>query len=322
MTSPRRVLPLVLTVLAFLLAPSLGSAPAQAQGTGTPVIVTPVDGAGYDSDDVPDLVVDFGNAPYGDYDWSVKNSESAQVEHSGTFAYDATDQDQQTLSALSDLGDGSYTATVSGTGGTVTASFEVFTVVIGPPPVQCQVEVRPVRAVAPTTAVYPTFHGCQGDTETWAIRHRVGAKTLTFGTFRVVNGRSTGPWRFKDTWPTGVYDVVSRTRYGYRTSTVVRFGSRISLHAGSKVDGHFQLSGDVTRYVPSADGFRGWASRPVAISYKNCAVGCPWRFLVVNRTDSTGHFSSTASSATARYWRATVASTSSVWGRTSDPVKR
>lgn len=317
MTSPRRPVPMVLAALVAMFLATAFNAPAQAVGTGTPVIVTPTDGDNYSPGGVPDLVVDFGNAPYGSYDWSVKDG-SDQVVHSGTVDYESGDPDQQDLASLADLDSG--TVTVTGTTGTVTSSFGV--VVLGPPPVECQVEVKPVRAVGPSTAVYPRFHGCQGQTETWAIRHRVGKATLTFGTFKVVNGRSAGPWRFKDSWPTGAYDVVSRTRYGYRTSTVVRFGSRISLHAGAKVGGHFRLSGEVTRYVPSVDGFRPWADRPVTISYKTCAAGCAWRYARTTRADSKGHFSTAASSATPRYWRAAVATTSTAWGRTSSPVTR
>ncbi|RNL80038.1 hypothetical protein EFL95_14060 [Nocardioides marmorisolisilvae] len=310
----------VLLTVAVALVPTLAVSAANAVGTGSPVIVTPADGESYYSHEVPDLVVDFGNAPYGSYDWSVTDADSNQVLHSGTFDYDAADPDQNDLADLTDLGLGGYTATITSDGGTVTSSFGTFE--LGPPPVECQIEVAAVRVVGPTTAVYPRFHGCEGQTETWAVRHRVGNGTLTFGTFKVVNGKSAGPWRFKDSWPTGVYAIRSREMYGYNTSTVVRLVSRISLTAGTKVGGHFRISGDVTRYVPSADGFRGWANRPVAISYKNCAAGCAWRFLGTDHTDSTGHFSSTVTSSQARYYRATVGSTTSVWGRTSAPVKR
>jgi hypothetical protein len=103
---------------------------------------------------------------------------------------------------------------------------------------------------------------------------------------------------------------------------IVKFGSRTSIIAGTKVGGRFRLSGEVTRYVPSVDGFRGWANRPVSISYKNCASGCAWRFLVTTHTGSSGHYSLTGISSLVRYWRATVASTTSVWGFKSAAVKR
>ena len=321
MISVRRLLPAALGTLAALLVPIVGTSPAQGVGTGSPAILTPADGEAYYSHEVPDLVVDFAAAPYGSYDWSVTDTSTQQVLHSGTFVYDAADPDQNDLADLGDLGPGGYTATVTGSGAPASSSFGAFE--LGPPPSRCEVRLpATVRVVAASTAVYPRFDGCAGTSETWAIRHRVGTRTLTYGTVRVLDGRSAGPWRFRDSWPTGTYEVRSRTPGGSSTSTVVKLGSRISLTAGAKVAGRFRLSGDVTRYLPAADGFRAWANRPVAISYKNCAAGCPWRFLVTDHTDRSGHFTLGITSDSVRYWRATVASTSQVWGRTSTAVRR
>jgi len=321
MTSRPRTALALLAALAVLLVPTLGTPAADAVGTGAPVIVTPADGEGYVPGEVPDLVVDFGDAPYGSYAWSVKD-DSDQTVHSGTVDYESGDADQQDLTSLADLGSGAWTASVTGTAGTVTSSFG--TVILGPPPVACTVQVpAQVRVVSSSVAVYPRFHHCEDWTVTWTIRHRVGSTSVKFGTFRVTNGFSAGPWRFRDSYPTGRYLVEPPDVGGpNETEMIVRFGSRTSLVAGAKTGGRFRLSGTVTRYVASVDGFRGWANRPVAISYKNCASGCAWRFLVTAHTDGSGHYSLTGISSQVRYWRATVGNTASVWGSRSPAVKR
>lgn len=188
-------------------------------------------------------------------------------------------------------------------------------------PVQCRVTVPArVSAVSASTAVTPTFTGCAGKTEAWEISHTVGDVHAVLGTFSVTHGVSAGAWQFRDSYPTGTYEVTSRSGRGNQTSLTVKFGSRISLRAGTRSGAKVPLSGFVSRYSPTAHAFQRWTNRPVAISYKTCST-CAWKFLATIRTNARGHFAMTATSTRVRYYHARVQATSSVWGRTSAPVR-
>ncbi|MFL6173934.1 MAG: hypothetical protein ACJ716_13680 [Marmoricola sp.] len=290
-------------------------------GTETPVIVTPADGASYAPNRTPDFVIDFSNAPYGTYDWSVKNGD--QLLHGGTVVYEAGDASTKDVQTLTDIEGGFITATVTGPTGTVTSTFDAG-VVVDPGPYACVIDVpEQVRVVSPMTAVYARFYHCAGWTLNWAIRHQVGSKAVKYGTLGVKDGRSIGPWRYRDSWPTGRYLVQPPAITGPNSTQMsVKFGSRVTLAASAKTASHFKLSGDVSRYVASIDGWHGWADHAVAISYKNCVSGCQWRYLRTTRTDAIGHFALSSTSSLVRYWRATVADTSSVWGSKSASIMR
>jgi hypothetical protein len=176
-----------------------------------------------------------------------------------------------------------------------------------------------VTAAAPITWVSPTFTGCDGYAEAgWTVSR--GDKS--YGRITVKQGVSQGAWRYKASWPTGIYTLTASSSAAVpqnSTRTVVKFGSRISLTGHRETHLLVPLSGVVSRYVPTVNGFRRWAYRPVAISYKDC-FDCPWKFLVMDRTDRYGVFSMGAVSFEARYYRARIGDTSTTWGRTSVPV--
>lgn len=317
-----RRLPLILVALLGLVVPFLGANPAQAEGTGSPVIITPADDEIYPAGEVPDLVVDFGDAPYGTYTYAVVDLETDEVLVDGTETYEAGDPAELTLAALG-LGLGGYQATVSGEGRSATSVFGTF--FLGEPPTLCSVNMpSKVVVVARTTAVWPTFDGCGKASVDWAIKH---PRTPYDGdTVGLVSGRSTGAWRYRDSEPAGswkvqpgVVQIVGIDQNS--TRTLVKFGSRISLAAGPRNGTRVLLSGVASRYSPQAHSFRRWADRPIALSYKDC-LNCPWKFLAMDRTNSYGGYSITAISGKARYYRARVGETPTAWGRTSVPVRR
>ncbi|MFL6172273.1 MAG: hypothetical protein ACJ716_05215 [Marmoricola sp.] len=318
----RRTLASILVAVAVFFVPTLGWVPAQAVGTGKPAIVTPEDGVNYPAYATPDFVVNFADAPYGSYYWSVTD-DANQVLYSGTVMYAAGDPATKDLQSLSGLAYTFWTASVTGSTGTVSSYFSAGPIA-DPPPYACTIEVpAQVRVISPITAVYARFHHCRGWDMKWAVRHRVGGQDVRFGTLGVKVGRSIGPWRYRDSWPTGTYRVVPPPVGGPNTTQLsVKFGSRVTLAAGAKTAGHFKLSGDVSRYVASVDGWHGWANHAVAISYKNCASGCQWRYFGTTRSDASGHYGLLSTSSLVRYWRATVADTASVWGSKSAAVKR
>ncbi len=287
-----------------------------------PVIVTPVDGESYFVEDVPDLHLDFSGAPYGGYRFEVADSSggvvlAAAVDHAEAI-------DPQVFYELPELSVDAYTVTVFGTADAVLVTATFGTYDLGPPPALCAVDLpAKVIAVAPTTVVYPAYDGCGDATASWYVDGPGAFKAAPIG---LVGGKSLGPWRFRDSDRTGRFtaDPQDPAPAGLNLggdSTLIKFGSRISLAVGARTPTRVPLSGVVTRYSPATDGFRRWADRPVAISYKDCPT-CPWKFLAMDRTDSTGAYGLTVISSMVRYYRATVGETSTAWGRTSQPVRR
>jgi hypothetical protein len=317
-TSRARRIPLALVALLGLVVPLLGLAPAH--GAGVPVIVTPVDGESYYVGETPDLHLDFSDAPYGDYRFELTDAPehvilAADIEHSGSVDPDA-------FYELPELGLGEYTVTVFGAAGAVLATSTFGTFSLGEPPLLCGITVpSKVVATAPYTAVYPKFTGCGDSTALWSVTRKIGGATTGLGFLGIQDGASRGAWRFRDSYPTGRYDVRPTGDLQNTTSTVIKFGSQLSLAGTRASRTRVPLSGVARRYVPSADAFKAWGSRPVAISYKDCA-GCPWKFLAMDTTDSAGRWGLTVISTRVRYYRAAVGETTTAWGRTSQPVRR
>lgn len=322
MTSRIRRLPLALVGLLVLVVPLLGVHPAQGAGTGSPVIVSPADGESYHVEEVPDLHLDFSDAPYGGYRFEVTDSSDAVVLDGDIDHTEAIDP--QVYYELPELGLDAYTVTVFGAADAVLATATFGTFDLGEPPLVCSVDLpEKVVAVSPTTVVYPTYDGCGSATASWYVDGPGSFKAARIG---LDSGRSLGPWRFRDSDRPGRFaadpqDLAPPGLELSGDSAVVKFGSRISLVAGTRTPTRVPLTGVASRYSPIADGFRRWADRPVAISYKDCAA-CPWTFLAMDRTDSTGAFGLTVISTRTRYYRATVGETATAWGRTSQPVRR
>jgi len=315
---PRRAL--VLAALLGLILPLLGLHAAQAVGTGVPLIVTPANGEFYHVDEVPDLHLDLSDAPYGDYLVELTDIPdhvlfSADVEHS-----EAVDPDA--FYELPELGLAEYTVTVYVTADAVLATATFGTYDLGEPPVPfCELVVpSKVVAVSPTTAVYPKFVGCFDRIALWQVTRRTAGGVVSLAFLGIKDGVSRGAWKYKDSLPTGRYGLRPTGENQNTTSTVVKFGSRISL-ASSRTGTRVPLSGVASRYLPAVDGFRAWANRPVAISYKDC-LSCPWKFLAMDSTDSAGRWGLTVISGQVRYYRAAVGETATAWGRTSVPVRR
>ncbi len=315
-----RRLPLALVALIALVVPVIGLSAAEGVGTGVPVIVTPVDGETYHVEEVPDLHVDFADAPYGDY--RVELTDSVDQVLLGVDVEHVEAVDPEVFYAVPRLGLDAYTVTVYGAAEAVLASSTFGTFDLGEPPARCTVDLpAKVTAVARYTAVYPTFDGCGAVTASWLVD---GPGSFAARTIGVSGGSSLGPWRFRDTESPGVFRARPQLGAGGSLggdSTVVKFGSRISLAAGTRSGTRVPLTGTASRYSPAAHAFRRWADRPIAISYKDCAA-CPWKFLAMDRTDRYGGFTLTAISGKARYYRATVGETATAWGRTSQPVRR
>lgn len=313
----RRTLHRALSVLLScgLAVAILGALPADAVGSGDPVILSPVEEVV--AGDATDFDVDFRAAPYGTYAWAVVESGSGDPVVSGTFTFDASDPEIVTLTTFS-VGLGEYVASLSDDVSGATASSTFGAISLGEPPTACAI-VLPTKVVVtgPATKVWPRFPDCAGQSATWNVLSSSGQ---VYGAFRIIDGVSQGAWTFRDSYPAGVYRVVGETQQDSAQITV-KFGSRLSVAAGPRQGTKFKLSGIASRYSSSAHAYRRWPNRPIAISYKDC-LACPWTFLAMDRTNRYGGFDLTVISGEARYYRARVGETWTAWGRTSKPVRR
>jgi len=184
-----------------------------------------------------------------------------------------------------------------------------------------------VSATSPYTAVWPTFTDCASYPDVvWAFSAASGPTNDYRGTVEVKNGVSQGAWRYRDSYPTGKYRVANPNLPPVPTdppqnftTTVVKFGSTISLKSSRVSDLKVPLKGVVSHYVASVNEMRRWAHRTVSISYRDCDT-CEWKFLALDKTDAYGVFSLAAVSPTPRFYRAKVGETSTTWGRTSASV--
>ncbi|RNL81275.1 hypothetical protein EFL95_02630 [Nocardioides marmorisolisilvae] len=176
-----------------------------------------------------------------------------------------------------------------------------------------------VTAGAPLTWVKPTFTGCDSyASASW----KVARSGKTYGTITAKNGVNQGSWIFHDNWPTGMYAVTPSSSAAVpqnSTKAVVKFGTKVTLKGYRQDHLKVPLSGTITRYVASVDGYRGWAHRYVSIQYRDCTT-CDWHPLYSDRTDAHGKFSLAAVSDELRYYRARIGDTTYWWGSTSSSV--
>jgi len=169
------------------------------------------------------------------------------------------------------------------------------------------------------TYVVPTFTGCDNyASASWAIV-RSGK---TYGRITAKHGVNQGSWRYQDSWPTGSY-LLSPASSGAvpqnTARTVVKDGTRISLKGFRQDHLKVPLTGVISRYVASVDGFRRWPHRTVAISYRDCPT-CVWHSLATDTTNASGVFSLAAVSEEVRYYRARIGDSTVWWGSTSNSV--
>lgn len=314
------------TSLALLALPVDG---AGAVGTGNPVITAPTASdplyAGFDGP----FVVDFDDAPIGTYDYRVTRtpeggepvlvSAPRELDWSGSGPPHPLDIDPLPAGTgyRFEIGDGEgHEAALD------------FTVRSGPAPT-CDVLVRSqVRVNAPVERVPARLAaGCAAlDTvyATWNIEH----VTDGFAEVLVYEQTSTDTWTLYDDEPTGTYLVLPKgARAGdlddvpqSSTRSVVRRDSRLAL-SGSRSGRLLVLKARLTRYVPRADGFRGWRNRAVTVSFRRCPT-CAWQRLSTRTTDRTGRTTYRVRAAKVREYRVRAAGTSRVWAPRPDLLRR
>lgn len=309
---------------ALLVLPNAG---AGAEGTGNPVIESPVAGAAHYNGFNGPFVVDFTDAPFDTYDYSV--TKGVDLIWSAPEAYPwagGYPKPQLTVSALPP-GTGYAFHIVGETDDTKNATL-AFDVLSGPPPTcsillpgKVRMKARSFLVNATLSAKCATLHT---DYAVWEARHPVGGFAQTF-TFDATN---TDYWRIYDDEYTGIYTV--SPKYAQTSSNedipqnttrlIMRMDSRINLTA-TRSGSYVTLRTTSTRYSPSANRFRAWGGRRVVLTYRTCGT-CAWKALKVRTTNRYGRTSYRFRASKVRQYRATAFGTSTTWAPRADYLSR
>jgi hypothetical protein len=141
-------------------------------------------------------------------------------------------------------------------------------------------------------------------------------------------GVSSSVWDFYD-WdhlggyvlrPSGAYDAGSNALTQNTVNTSVRLWSRLYLtseRSGSTVT----LRTAASRYTPSADGFRAWASTQVPVFSRTCST-CAWSYFRMLRTNINGRAWTSFTQSGTREYQARTGDINTTWGRSSAPTSR
>lgn len=306
--------------LAALLLISLGAAlsPADAVGTGNPVIVSPTSTsalyAGYDGP----VTLNFDDAPKGDYAWTVTRTSSPPpaVIDQGTYPNDGVGVPEPVRTVA--LVAGSYTFTIADVAtGTHTDTVD-FVVRAGPSP-RCAAVVAPrVRVNAPSEKVpvrlsttCSALHVIYASWKISSSRGFVGSVVFdhaTTDTWTVFDGDPMGRYVFE---PKSAQTLDNTSVPQNRPTPLVRRDSRLSL-GGSRSGSTVTVRAALSAYSAAANGYRPWARTHVVLVYRTCST-CAWHLLRTLTTNTHGQASYTFTSAAAREYRVTSAGTSQVW---------
>lgn len=149
----------------------------------------------------------------------------------------------------------------------------------------------------------------------WDIEHSSHGFTGSL----VFDGTSTDTWTIFDGDPMGRYLIdPNSARSGDNTeipqnspTPLVRRDSHLGI-SGSRSGSAVTLRTSLGLYSASANGFRPWADKAVAIAYRNCS-SCAWHQLRTVTTNSQGLASYRFTATSARDYRVTSGGTSAVW---------
>lgn len=321
----------LLVALAMLFSGVVLSGPAAvAESTGNPVVDQTVATKQHFLGFKGPFLVDFSNAPYGTYSFSVSTAPSGEDPGdivSGPTAFDWEAGKAATQSfAVPALSGGTYTFSIedlSEHSGAV-----AFTVRPRHQP-YCSLGVpSAVRVNAPEEVVVGRLasncSAAQVRYASWDVR-RAGS---SFFNWFVFDKTSLDSWKHTASDPLGTFAAVqvdATNPFGDEIlqnspSTTIRLDSRVSL-TSSRVRKYVTLRASLTRYVPTARAFRPWKARVVTLSYKTCK-SCTWHRLTARTTTSKGKISVRVRAPKARYYRATVGGTSTIWAPYADQVRR
>jgi hypothetical protein len=315
----------VLWLVSLLVAVGLvaaGGSAALAEGTGNPAIDEAVGSDQHFLGFTGPFVVDFSNAPYATYYYSVSAAPSAE---DPSFVWEAGKPATQSF-AVAPLSGGDYTFSIDDLAGHTDS--QEFTVRPRPQPYCSLVVPSVVRVNGPEEKIFGRLAGnCAAakiDYASWDVRHL----TRGFVNLFTFNGTGQDSWKYNSTNPLGTYAAVPTTAINQFADDVVQNSPRTTIRLASRLaltsERHRRLvtlRAVLTKYQPKALGFRAWSGRVVTISYRTCKA-CAWHRLGVRRTTGKGVIRYRVRAAHARYYRATAAGTTVVWAPYADQVRR
>ncbi|HET6152556.1 MAG TPA: hypothetical protein VFE15_06335 [Marmoricola sp.] len=268
--------------------------------------------------------VDFGSALAGDYRYSVTRG-ATTASAARTASYAGTGAISQLATSPLPAGTG-YLFHIEDTATATHVADLSFNVLPGAAPTCSIVLPSQVRVTSPKTRIVARKgSGCTATHTTyaaWVVRHVTAGYANTY-IFNGTSASTTSTWTRYDDEPTGTYQLVPQDALSTNNDVVpqnsprivVRFGSRLALtaHRSGK---HVTLRTTLTRYVPSANRFKAWASRSVVLSYRTCTT-CAWHRLRVRHGDAHGVASYSVTASAKRQYRAVVGATATIWGSTA-----
>lgn len=326
----RWVLGLSVLALTCALACALVGVPAYGVGTGNPAVTAPAPTAKHYAGYTGPFTVSFEDAPIADYDWYVEQvpaggGSPVQVTSTRTFAWSGSGASPQLRSSPLPAGE-SYQFRVTDNAGHETTFG--FAVLPGPAPA-CSIQVpAQVRVNAPVERITGRLaSGCAAlhtDWAAWKVQHVVHGYADLF----YFDGTTSDVWSYYDDEPTGTYAI---TPNGARSTdqedvpqntrrTVVRMDSRLVL-AGHRAGGATTLSATLRRYLPSANGFRPWSSRRVALFSRTCGT-CAWHRVAVRSTARLGVATFRLRTHGVREYRISATGTASTWAPRPKSLRR
>lgn len=307
---------------------------------GAALAVVPLSGAGAVGDGNPDItapsgtkplyegfdgpyVVDFADAPVGDYTYRVERTppgEEPEPVDSGTFTWAGTGSATRsfTLDALTPDEDYTFAIVDDATGDhRDSVAFEVRA---GAQP-RCSVTTQ--SALRVNTAEEVVWGRLASNCSAAHVQYASwDVKNLSRGTYvnsLAYDGTTKDFWTYFDGQPLGSYVVKPVTSYNAAADdilqnaprTVVRLDSRFSFSA-TRSGQYVTLTASLRKYSRSANTFGPWGKHALALSYRTCS-SCPWTHFRTVTTSTSGKASYRLKAASVREYRVTSGGTTSIW---------
>ena len=305
---------------------SVGGGIAVAEDGGNPAIVSPPSSGRLYLGARGPFVVEFANAQTGTYTWTVVTSPADEPVATGQVSWTGSGSSSRSITTPSALAPGAYSFSLNdGAGHLADVDFTV----VGYAQPRCTLVVpASIRVNAPEERVIGRLaSNCAAahvGYASWDIdRAGTNFALLAF------NGTSQDFWKHGASDPLGTFVAKASTKttnpagdtvLRNSPSTTLRLDARVSL-TSSRVRKYVTLRASLTRYVPAARAFRPWKGRAVTLSYKACKA-CAWHRLGARTTTSKGKISVRVRAPKVRYYRATVAGTTTIWAPYADQVRR
>lgn len=309
------------TVLAGALLAVLPLAGAGAVGDGSPSIISPTGTKPLYEGFAGPYVVDFADAPDGDYSYRVQHTptgEAPVVDDEGTFTSNGTGRHSLTLAALQPRDEYTFVIEDDATGDHKDAV--TFEVRAGAQP-RCSVVTQSSLRV--NTAEEVVWGRLSSNCAAAHVAYASwDVKNLSRGTYvnsLAYNGTTKDFWTYFDGQPLGAYVVKPVSVFNAAADdiaqnsprTEVRLDSRFSFSA-TRSGQYVTLTTSLRKYSRSANTFGPWGKKAIALSYRNCST-CAWTHFQTRTTTTSGKASYRFKATSVREYRVSAGGTTSIW---------